>query len=130
MNDTDKTPSTDPGWYTEQHQITGVDADVLTAVRANAERTYKTCGGHRLAEQMRRTMQMIDDELASRRPAFKRGVTYIVTDANVAPHHFGTGTRVRYQQTSRAGDRHLFIGNTPSGDRIQQWLAAEDVTER
>lgn len=49
---------------------------------------------------------------------------YRVTSANVAPHSFEPGEIVRFERSSRAGDRHLFRGAS-----FGQWLAAEDVEE-
>lgn len=61
-----QTYTTDPDWYTEPKLISVAPTEVLEAVRGNAQTTYTSCGGHKMADRMRRVMRLIDEELAAR----------------------------------------------------------------
>lgn len=58
--------STDASGYTAQTNLDGIPTDVLQAVYLDAEHTYKVCGGHRLAEQMRGVMRHAEARLIER----------------------------------------------------------------
>lgn len=60
------TPSTDPAWFTTTAAVEAATIEVLTEVRAKAEKTFATCGGHKMAARMQMVITMIDVELAAR----------------------------------------------------------------